>query len=270
MNTLLQPLRARVGPERVVLIGTPEQLTGVVHLSNPHAEKVKLKTALVRLKGHAAVELPLTLGARLLAGTAQHVPATLVLDATTPPGEWHGEAVFGDETRELVVKVLERRAIALSPSAFEIHGAPGAHVTRPVVVTNLGNVPFVVPRAALVALGQVAGFEQLFHVAMARAGAQGHQAALDAFAQLLAEAEPEAPKVRVGAGAGEPLAPGASLETEFHFELPPGLARHRLYRGTFPFGRVTCTVEIEVDTPAPADAPPLKTRRKPAAAEGAD
>ena len=269
MNALTQPLRARVGAERIVLIGTPDHLSGVVHLSNPHAEKVKLKTALVRLKGHASAELPLAIGARLLAGAAQHAPALLALDPRTPPGEWHGEAVFGDETRELVVKVLERRAVAVSPSAFEIHGTPGAHVTLPVVLTNLGNVPFVLPRVALVALGQVAAFEQLFHVAMARAGAQGHQAALDAFAQLLGETETEAPKVLLGAGGGEALAPGDSLETEFTFELPQGLARHRLYRGSFLIGRAACTVEIEVDTPAPADAPPLKTRRKPAASEGA-
>lgn len=259
-------MAAATTSQRIVLIGTPSQLQGMVRLSNPGAEKLKIKTAPLRLKGGAAEGVLLSLGARLAAGTTAHTQATLQLDPRTPPGELHGQAMLGDEARDVVIKVLEHREVALTPDRFVLHGAPGASVTMPLLVTNVGNVPFQLPRVALVALGQVQAFEQLFHVAVARAGATGHQAALDAFAKLLHGSEVDAPKVLFGAGAGKPLAPGEALETELRFELPANLARHRLYVGSFSVGRAQCTVEIEVDDPVvdetPSDKSAPRVRRK--------
>jgi hypothetical protein len=154
--------------------------------------------------------------------------------------------------------VLEHREVVVAPAGFELYGLPGASLAVPAVVANLGNVPFVLPKAALVALGEDAAVTQLFHVALARKGAEGHAAALDAYAQLVAAAEVDAAKVLVGAGAGEAIAPGESRETSFTFELPARLARHRRYRGSFTIGRAECTVDLEVaaDAPAIPAAPP--------------
>jgi len=253
---VIHPPRAKVGAERIVLIGTPERLTGIVRVSNPGNDKLKIKTAVVRLKQGGDEPLPLAIDARLAGGETAHAPASLALDPRTPPGELHGEVVFGDETREVVIKVLERRSLAVIPDQFQLHGAPGDSVRVPVAITNLGNVPFELPRVALVALGQANAFEQLFHIAVAKKGGEGHQPALDAFAQLLGASEVEAPKVLLGEGAGQVLAPGESLESEFTFELPAKLARHRVYLGSFYIGREQCTVEIEVDTPQADGSPP--------------
>jgi hypothetical protein len=249
-------------PERLVLIGPPERLAGIVRLSNPGPEKLKVKSAPITLKdGGTAL---LTVGARLAPGATQHVEAEVALDPRTPPGERHGEVVLGDQKQAVVLKVLERRAVAVVPSAFELHGAPGATVGVPVVLTNLGNVAFDVPKLALVALGEAQAFTHLFHVAMAKKGGEGHQAALDNFAQLLSASEVDAPKAWFGDGAACTLAPGDRLETEIRFELPANLARHRLYRGTFALGRTLCSVEIEVATAAapPTDGPAAKSRRQ--------
>lgn len=258
-------MAAAASPQRIVLIGAPARLQGLVRLSNPGVDKLKIKSAPLRLKGGAAEGVQLSLGARLAAGATAHTQATLQLDPRTPPGELHGQVMVGDEAREVLIKVLEHREVALTPDRFTLHGAPGARITMPLIVTNLGNVPFQVPRVALVALGQAQAFEQLFHVAMATAGAAGHQAALDAFARLLHGSEVAAPKVRFGAGAGRSLAPGEALETEIAFELPDTLARHRVYLGSFAVGRAQCTVEIEVDTPVnddEPDKPAPRARRK--------
>jgi hypothetical protein len=253
--------RLAVGTKRLVLIGAPPLLEGVLALANPGGDKLKLKSALVRLEdgqwGDPHVPLPLAVSARVAGGTAVQVPVTLPVDARMPPGEYRGELhVDGDDApREVLLRVLEHRDVVVAPARFELYGMPGASLAVPAVVANLGNVPLVLPKAALVALGEDDAVTQLFHVAMARKGAEGHTAALDAYAQLVAAAEVDAAKVAIGAGAGEPIAPGDSRETSFTFELPARLARHRRYHGSFSIGRAQCTVDVEVAAETPAVRP---------------
>ena len=264
------PGRLVIGNARLVLIGRPPLLAGMLQLANPTTDKIKLKSGLVRVKdrqwGDPHKPLALAVSARVPGGVTTQVPVSLTVDQRMPPGEYKGEAMFDgeDKPREVVVRVLENREVAVTPAAFELYGAPGAAVSVPAVVSNLGNVPFVLPKVALAALGLDKAVTQLFHVAMARKGTEGHQAALDAYAQLVGESEVDAAKVLVGAGAGEPLAPGESVETTLQFELPQRLARHRLYHGTFSIGRAECSVRIEVaevpaDVTRPGTAP--KTRK---------
>jgi hypothetical protein len=259
--------RLDIARERLVLIGTPPMLGGMLRLANPGAEKVKLKSAVLRLNdgqwGDPHVSLLLDIGARLPAGVTAHAPVSLAIDPRMPPGEWRGEVRFDElgETRDVVLRVLEHRAQAVTPSRFELYGRPGASVRMPVVIGNLGNVAFTVPKVALVALGEDNAFHQLFHVAMARKGGEGHQAALDAFTQLLGATEVDAAKALVGAGAGKPLAAGESLETEITFELPARLARHRAYHGTFSIGKAQCDVEIEVASEADDEPPAAEPAR---------
>ncbi|MBN8510978.1 MAG: hypothetical protein J0L57_20500 [Burkholderiales bacterium] len=263
-NVMSMPTRLSVGTQRLVLIGAPPLLEGVLALSNPGGDKLKLKSALVDLKdpqwGDPHVPLRLAVSARVAAGHAVQVPVTLAVDPRMPPGDYAGELrIDGDDSpREVLLKVLEHREVAVAPAGFELYGLPGASLSVPAVVANLGNVPFVLPKAALVALGEDAAVTQLFHVALARKGAEGHAAALDAYAQLVAAAEVDAAKVVVGEGAGETVAPGENRETSFTFELPVRLARHRRYHGSFAIGRAQCTVDLEVaaDAPAVPTAPP--------------
>ncbi|MBE2242908.1 MAG: hypothetical protein IAE86_09145 [Burkholderiaceae bacterium] len=251
-NVQSMPPRLSVGSRRLVLIGAPPLLEGVLALANPGGEKLKLKSGLVQLKdspwGDPHLPLQLTVSARVAGGLAVQVPVTLTVDPRMPPGNYAGELRFegDDKPREVRLKVLEHRAVVVAPASFELQGAPGASLTVPAVVANLGNVPFTLPKVALVALGEDSAVTQLFHVAMANKGAQGHVAALDAYAQLVAAAEVDAAKVVIGAGAGEPIAPGESLETSFTFELPARLARHRSYHGSFRIGRASCSVDLEV------------------------
>jgi len=260
------PGRLVIGNARLVLIGQPPLLAGMLQLANPTADKIKLKSGRVRLKdkqwGDPHRPLALDVSARLPGGVAAQVPVSMTVDQRMSPGEYSGEAVFDgeDKPREVVLKVLENREVAVTPAAFMLYGAPGATVSVPAVVSNLGNVPFAMPKVALAALGLDSAVTQLFHVAMARKGTEGHQAALDAYAQLVGESEVDPAKVLVGAGAGALLSPGESGETTLQFELPQRLARHRLYRGTFSIGRAECSVGIEVaeaslDATRPGTAP---------------
>lgn len=268
-NVQSVPPRLSVGTQRLLLIGAPPLLEGVLALANPGGDKLKLKSALVHLKdsqwGDPHAPLRLTVSARVAAGLAVQVPVTLAVDPRMPPGDYAGELRLegDDKPREVRLKVLEHRDVVVAPASFELHGVPGTTLAVPAVVANLGNVPFVLPKVALVALGEDSAVTELFHVAMAKKGAEGHVAALDTYAQLVAAAEVDAAKVTIGAGAGEPIAPGESRETSFAFELPQRLARHRSYHGSFRLGRATCTVELEVAAESPAKPPTTAPRGRP-------
>ena len=134
--------------ERIVLIGPPASVAGVVRVSNPGTEKLNLKFAGLQCEGHAA-NARIALRARLAPGETRHAPVSLSLDPRTPPGRMRGRATIGDETRDVVIDVLEHRAIGVTPAHFALHGRPGARIGIPVVLTNLGNVPYPVPRVAL-------------------------------------------------------------------------------------------------------------------------
>ncbi|HSI55978.1 MAG TPA: hypothetical protein VLA16_00385 [Ideonella sp.] len=259
-----------LAPGAITLIGRPALLRGSVLLANRSAQKFKLKTATLNLKdgGSGDPHLPrqglaLQVSARLPPGAAAHAPLQLSLDARTPAGTYHGEAVFDalGETREAVLRVLEHRALSLRPSHFELYGRPGGSLSLPAVVTNLGNVAFTLPKASPLTLGEDNAFSALFHAAMARKGAEGHQVALDAFTELLAASEVESGRVVWAADGGKTLAPGESLSTELVFELPEKLSRRRAYVGGFVVGRAACSVELEVDIDEPA--PPGANNPKP-------
>lgn len=244
-------MAAAQNAERIVLIGPPASVTGVVRVSNPGSEKLNLKFAALRCEKHAADNARIALRARLAPGETRHARAALSLDPHTPPGQVRGRATIGGETRDVVINVLEHLEMGVTPDQFVVHGRPGGRITVPVVLTNLGNVPCAVPRIALANISQAAGFDRLFHVAIARSGSEGYQAALDTFAQLLQDSEVQPPKVLVGTGAHGSLAPGSSIETELTFELPGDLARHRRYLGSFVLGRTVCPLEIAVDAAGP-------------------
>lgn len=246
----------------IVLIGAPPRLSGTVRLANRGEDKLKFKPVPVRF---AAADAPsrghLQMTARLAPGTAAHVPLDLEIDESTPPGTYRAEVDLGGQSRTLSLRVLARRSVTVVPTAFDLAGAPGTTVRQPVIIANNGNVPFLVPRVALVALGESGALTSLFHVAMAKAGAQGHAAALDAYASMLAASEVDAARAVFTEAGGRTIAPGATLATEIDFELPARLARHRTYSGVFAIGRVECTVDIVVNaaTEAPPAAPTPRT-----------
>ncbi len=245
----------------IVLIGAPPRLSGTVRLANRSEDKLKFKAVPVRFAGTEAPSRGhLQLTGRLAPGTAAHVPLDLEIDESTPPGTYRAEVDLGGQSRTLLLQVLPRRSVTVIPTTFDLAGAPGASVRQPVVIANNGNVPFPIPKVALVALGESGALSSLFHVAMAKAGAQGHAAALDAYASMLAAAEVDAARAVFAEAGGRTLAPGSTLATEIDFELPNRLARHRTYSGVFSIGRAECTVDIVVDAAAEA-APAMPTTR---------
>jgi hypothetical protein len=235
----------------VHLVGTPPRLSGRVTIANHGADKLKVKTLDLRVKGlrksAPALACIMQVSARVAPGASSSFIAQAVVDDAMPPGTYEAEIDVGGETRPAVLHVLERRELVVTPGAFDLVGAPGASVAHPAVIVNAGNVEATVPKVALAALGEQGALHSLFHVAMSQAGREGHVKALDAYAALLAQSEVDPVKVTFGDASGAKLAPGESRAVQLQFELPARLARHRVYRGAFLVGKTRCTLDITTE-----------------------
>jgi hypothetical protein len=259
------PARAWDVAGPILLVGTPPRLSGRVTLANRSAERLKVKTLDLRLTGPRDLApdrtFALQLSARVAPGASASFTAQAVVDETMPPGTYQAEVDVGGELRAAVLHVLERREVTVAPELFDLAGAPGESVVHPAVITNAGNVEATLPKVVLAGLGEDGALHSLFHVAMSQRGREGHIAALDAYAALLAEAEVDAAKVLLGEAAGATLAPGEARAVQLTFELPARLARHRLYRGTFLIGRTRCTIELVTENGAPDTRTPRRGRK---------
>lgn len=243
-----------LGDGPICLVGAPPLLSGILHFTSRSAEKLKIKTLPLRIVEKkartAAPALELRVAVRLAPQASENVTAQLSVDEQLLPGTYAAEIDAGGKPREARLHVLERRSLAVLPSRFDLLMTPGSTSSRPVVLVNRGNVPFVLPKVVLVPLGQIGALTHLFHEALAEKGAEGHVATLDAYAGLMAAAEAETMKAVFKELGGRTLAPGETACGEIEFTAPAKLARHRSYTGNFTLGGTRCGVRLEVETSA--------------------
>jgi len=234
----------------LVLIGEPPRLQGTMTLHNHTDEKLKVKTLKLRLADAGNAEgrtLDLQLAARVPPNASARVLVNLEVGDSFPPGEYRGQIAFGDETRDAVLHVIERREMRVLPQSFSIVAAPGTQVTRPIVFTNLGNVPATIPKFALISVGEPAAPLTLFHVAVSQKGGEGHQAVLDQYAGLLSKSEVSPVQAVLRDLGGQALAPGETRQSEIQFDLPKNLTRNRVYEGEFNIDTAVCSFRLQVE-----------------------
>jgi len=125
--------------------GPPQGLTGTIPLVNTGGDKQKVRSIAVsseKLLGAARLPLrEMPFYARLYGGEQASVPATLVLDAQTPPGAYGLELRVGERTMAATAHVSEVVDLRLDPSQITILVGSDTSYTRTLVVENAGNVP---------------------------------------------------------------------------------------------------------------------------------
>jgi len=130
---------------RLRFSGPPKELTGTIPLVNHGSEKQKIRSIAVKSgKLLGAARLPLheiPFYARLYGGEQASVPATIVLDAQTPPGHYDLEFTVGERTLAATAYVSEVVDLRLDPTQITILAGSATSYTRTLVVENAGNVP---------------------------------------------------------------------------------------------------------------------------------
>jgi hypothetical protein len=125
--------------------GPPKEVTGTIPLVNDGSEKQKIRSIAVKAgKLLGAARLPfheVPFYARLYGGEQASVPATLVLDAQTPPGSYDLEFTVGAHTLAATAYVSEVIDLRIDPTQITILAGSATSYTRTLVVENAGNVP---------------------------------------------------------------------------------------------------------------------------------
>jgi len=245
----------RTGHESIVLRGAPPVLWGDVTLVNETDEKVKVRHLEVTARGdthptaaRSAMLAPsaLRIGARLAPRVATRARASMTVDPHTPPGRYTMDAE-GFAEGGVVLEVLERVAVQVTPSRLELRGAPGDVLDAELAVSNRGNVPVAIPRAALVHLEEK--FWMGRSLTYVLRDIPRDAGATSFFDKLLAELkDSDIRPMRVDVGSKEEeLAPGASAVLRLRLHLPEELHKGRDYVRSISFMHARLFVALTCD-----------------------
>lgn len=238
-------------PDRdtLVLRGAPPVLWGDVTLVNDSDEKVKVRQLDVTAGDDAVVRAAaggLHIGARLAPRDTTRARAHLRVDPYTPPGRYTMDAE-GFAAGGVVLEVLERVSTQLTPARLDLRGAPGEVLTAEVAVTNRGNVPLEVPRAALVHLEERFWMgRSLTYVLRDVARDAGATEYFDRLLAELKDTDIRPMRVDVAARDGD-LAPGDTLTARLALHLPEELRKGRDYVRSITFMHARLFVAVTCD-----------------------
>ncbi len=235
------------GPEgtRLRFSGPPQSLTGTIPLVNAGPDKQKIRSVAVtseKLRGAARLPLrEIPFYARLYGGEQASVPATIVLDAQTPPGSYDLEFTVGGTTLPATAFVSEVVDLRLDPPQITILAGAATSYTRTLVVENAGNVPL--PTGSQCEAPLFDSFDLVssllvgLHKGDRKSAESMARAFLNEWAELQAGTLVTKRKAMI-------LAPGQKLSVDVEFQLPPDLKPLRHYRANLQLYNATLSVDI--------------------------
>lgn len=235
------------GPEgtRLHFSGPPQSLTGTIPLVNAGPDKQKIRSVAVtseKLRGAARLPLrEIPFYARLYGGEQASVPATIVLDAQTPPGSYDLEFMVGGTTLPATAFVSEVVDLRLDPRQITILAGAATSYTRTLVVENAGNVPL--PTGSQCEAPLFDSFDLVssllvgLHKGDRKSAESMARAFLNEWAELQAGTLVTKRKAMI-------LAPGQKLSVDIEFQLPPDLKPLRHYRANLQLYNATLSVDI--------------------------
>lgn len=225
--------------------GPPQSLTGSIPLVNTGTEKQKIRTIAVnpgKLKGAASLPIrDFPLYGRLYGGEQARVPATIVLDPQTPPGQYSFEIALGEKTAQATAHVSEVVDLRLDPKQITILAGAATVYTRTLIVENAGNVPL--PTGAECQAPIFDSFDLVSSFLMGLHTADKHSAEsmvkgfLGAWSDLQAGTLVTKRPVLV-------IRPGQKMAVDVEFHLPTDLKPLRHYRSSLQLYNATLAVDI--------------------------
>ena len=252
----------RTAHPSIVLRGTPPVLYGDVTLVNDSDEKVKVRHLEMTTRSETKRAQPalapsaLRIGARLAPRVTTRARASVTVDPQTPPGRYTMDAE-GFAEGGVVLEVLERVSVQLTPSRLELRGAPGDVLDAELAVSNRGNVPVAIPRAALVHLEEKFWMgRSLTYVLRDISRDAGATSFMDKLLAELKDTDIRPMRVDVESKEEE-LAPGASAVLRLRLHLPEELRKGRDYVRSISFMHARLFVALTCDGSA------ASTKRRP-------
>jgi len=267
----------RLGPGPFFFSGRPPFIRGTVNLLNSSAERVRVRSIVLGTAGLTPYRARRRDEARERTPDGQQVdslevrvsrqigpfeqanlPAQLVVDRFTPPGEYEAQLRFRDQQAQATIFVLEHHRLYLVPDRIAITVAAGETIVKKIAITNDGNVPFSTRKAGFAPLEALGILHRSLAIALTEAGHEGHAKFLDRFVSELADNEVQPAKVRFDIQDQE-IAPGETKLVELSIRFPADLKRKRIYTSRISFREQKLAVEVDVN--GSPDQPNAKSRR---------
>ncbi len=250
-----------LGADPLHFIGPPGSCSAFVDLHNRSVQRVNVRRLPIMAAGVKTAEnLPLTeleLSALIAPGAFSRARLKLALHPQTPPGRYEAQIVVGKEPRKATIQILEAWDVAVLPEALSIKKGPGENgLTRTILVSNRGNMPWYVPDAVFAPLKEQEGVHRNIFQSLRASGANGLTDVLNDFVKRMQETEVEPATVRI-TSPQDVFKPGETRELELEISLPKELKKHRRYTGSISFENAHVALDIEVFEKVPA-----KTRSK--------
>lgn len=246
--------------EPLVLVGEPKRIKGQFRLANTGDQPVIVRDGLLRAapekKGRGksktpALEIRKPLHPiRLKAGDSRSVKVKMAVDPFTPPGEYEAELEVGGEVRAVTVHVTEKLDLNLNPSKLVLRAAPGATVSRRIVVRNNGNVPLTIGEIGAVVLeDERIECRVLRRVVAAIDADKSKQADMTDYFKLMVsqvhEVLSQSGALRVHSKTGTvTIAPGAIQPIDLEIRVPDSLDRRTRYLASVPIYNRNLVFEV--------------------------
>lgn len=235
--------------DRLQFLGKPTLCLGHVHLQNQSPEKVRIKKIPLvasKLTGPTEVSVShLQLFARLLPGTALQATAQVLIPPDTPPGRYTAEALVGNVRKPVAVDVLESWDLAIIPAELSLKFDLGERLVRTVQLTNRGNMPWNLHRAAFATLQEVDGVHRNIFLSLKETPEPSYEKVLNNFVKRMRDTEVEPAKIKI-LSKTDVLRPGESQELRLEISLPDNLKKNRRYSGGVSFENASLLLNIEV------------------------
>jgi hypothetical protein len=241
----IDPQQVQIAGEGpIVLAGQPNSLRGNLYLRNSSPARVRLRRLPLSIakKDQLALAAPdpgsgpvVRLAPRIIRpGHTGPVSLSLRLDPHTSPGEYRAEMEIAGQMRPVVMHVIEKVDLRISPSVVVLENHPDATFSKRILVSNLGNVPLTIGR-----LGAIFLDDELLICRTLRHAAASVGDDLRPFEEYLARILLSAKQVAESSGilrvynrSGETtIQPGEDQPVDLDIRIPPSLDRRGRYRG---------------------------------------
>lgn len=210
--------------EEIILNGPPTRMTGSIHIQNSNTNKTKIKRLALQADGSKKskqdIGVPLYINSRLEAGENKLENINTSLAPDTPPGTYERYLDIGGKKRKVKMIVQPSIDIDVNPTHFTLQGTtPGTEHEVVFTVTNLGNLPFQIPKIKHVAALDMDLLCRAFGFAFRRDGEEGFMDTMDRATRNIKDNLANWADGEV-AETGKIIDPGKSMLLHFKFTIP--------------------------------------------------
>jgi hypothetical protein len=234
-----------LGNKPLVLTGEPRRIRGRFNLTNTGDEQVVVRGAQLRTASKTkrrgaqpALEVNYPIHPIIVRpGRSRSVSVRMSIDPYTPPGEYEAELEVGGETTPIKLHVIEKVDLSIFPDRLIIRDAPGASVSKRIIVRNNGNVPVSIGEIGAVVLEDERLECRLVRRIVAALDSENEEAELeDHLRTAIAQAQSvfqQAGALRVRNRSGTvTIEPGSTEPIDLEIQLPNSLDRRTRYTGS--------------------------------------